>query len=136
MSTSIDGPYRILVVDDEALIREAFRAFLQKNGYFAIVCETLSRAKALLDEFMPHAVVVDGNLPDGPGLQFGADLKKSAKHKHIKVLAMAGDEIDVRLAEILKSQYDAILKKPFPMRDLLESLSRLLPRKEIAGAES
>jgi DNA-binding response OmpR family regulator len=135
MSTTIDGPYRVLVIDDEALLREAFRAFLQKNGYFTAIAGSVAHANALLDEFMPHAVVVDGNLPDGHGLQFAAEIRKSPKYRAIKIIAMAGDAAEVRLAEMLKSQYDLILRKPFPMKDLLESLGRLLPKKDFAGTE-
>ena len=135
MSTTIDGPFRVLIVDDESLLREAFRAFLQKNGYFAAVADTVARARAVLEEFMPHAVIVDGHLSDGPGLEFAAGIRKSERRRATKIIAMAGDATELRLAEMLKSQYDLILRKPFPMRDLLEALARLLPRKEVAGTE-
>jgi len=134
MSTTVDGPYRVLVVDDEALLRDAFKSYLQKHNFLVATSDSVEKAMPMLDEFMPHALIVDGNLPGAVGLTLAAHVRKSPRHKHVKIIAMSGDPDQERLASMLKSQYDLFLKKPFPMKDLIEAIGRLLPRKEPAGA--
>ncbi len=134
MPSTVDGPYRVLVVDDEVLLRNAFKSYLQKHNYLVATSDSVEKAMPLLDEFMPHALIVDGHLPGAVGLTLAAHVRTSATHKHVKIIAMSGDPVQERLAHMLKSQYDIFLSKPFPMKSLLEAIERLLPKKEPADA--
>lgn len=133
MSTSIEGPYRILVVEDEPFFRAFLRAMLEKNGYAVAEADTVKKGRALVDEFMPHAVILDGNLPDSPGLTLASQLRQILRYNHIRIVYMTGDPEMAELGDVLRSQYDAFIPKPFKMQLLLDRLERLLPRKEGAG---
>ncbi len=134
MGTS-QAVYRILVVDDSRTLRAAFGSYLETNGYLVSSVDSVERALPLLESFEPHAVLLDSVLPGAIGLTLAERIRKTDKLKHIKIVAMSGDDTMERLAGMVKSQYDVFLKKPFPMRQLLDTLARLLPKAETAGAE-
>ena len=127
--------YRILVVDDSRTLRTAFGSYLESNGYLVSSAESVEQALPLVESFEPHAVLVDSVLPGAIGLTLAEKIRKTDKLKHIKIIAMSGDDTMERLAGMVKSQYDVFLKKPFPMKELLDTLSRLLPRTQTAGAD-
>jgi DNA-binding NtrC family response regulator len=57
----------VLIVDDEAGIRELFRAAVQDHGYLADVAGTVADALKHLEEHRYRLVIVDWRLPDGDG---------------------------------------------------------------------
>src|SRR5262245_15887704 len=59
---------RILVVDDEKMIRWSLGEALRGWGFEPVEAETVSAALAAFDADPPAAVLLDINLPDGSGL--------------------------------------------------------------------
>jgi DNA-binding response OmpR family regulator len=57
----------ILIVDDEADLRDLFRKALQDVGYRADVASTAAEARELLEKHRYQLVIVDWRLPDGDG---------------------------------------------------------------------
>ena len=62
------GEKDILVVDDEAGVREVLTDVLRDNGYTVDLAATAAEAKTLLDEYRYGMVVADWRLPDGDGV--------------------------------------------------------------------
>jgi CheY-like chemotaxis protein len=61
---------RILVIDDEQVIRDLMREILERAGYETVAAETPERALALLDEEDVELIVSDIVMP---GLRFEHD---------------------------------------------------------------
>lgn len=61
--------FRLLVVDDEAGIREILSAILAQEGYEIQTAEDGVRALELMAQFRPHLVVTDLNMPRMSGLE-------------------------------------------------------------------
>lgn len=61
---------RILVIEDEAPIREMLCFLLQKNGYQPLEAENYDNAVACLTEPFPDLILLDWMLPGGSGIQF------------------------------------------------------------------
>ena len=57
----------VLVVDDEADVRDLFAHVLEDSGYSVDVAGTVAEAKRLLDQYRYGVVVADWRLPDGDG---------------------------------------------------------------------
>ena len=95
-------PLRILLVDDHAVTRAGYRAFIEGTDDLQLVAETGSgeRAVRLALEHLPDAVVMDLNLPDIGGIeairrlvQRRADVRVLAFSQHEEVVYVAQGEI-------------------------------------------
>ena len=69
-------PGKILVVDDEPLIRWTLSEALRGWGYEPVTAETAAGALTVFDAESPLAVLLDINLPDGSGLDVLRALKQ------------------------------------------------------------
>ncbi|EMR12446.1 two-component response regulator, partial [Methylophaga lonarensis MPL] len=71
MSQEASSPIRILLVDDHAIVREGYRALLQKQARLTVVAEAADGAEAyqLYRQHHPDIVVMDISLPGQSGLK-------------------------------------------------------------------
>ena len=68
-NTLKDQKQKILVVDDEKMIRWSLGEALRGWGYEPIQAETATAGMAAFDADQPAAILLDINLPDGSGLE-------------------------------------------------------------------
>ena len=63
---------RVLLVDDDALVRSLVGDLLQRHGFEVASCSDVTQARQLADEFDPDLAILDVNLGSGPtGVQLG-----------------------------------------------------------------
>jgi DNA-binding response OmpR family regulator len=127
---------RVLVVDDDAAIREALDRALRGEG-FAV--RTADGGRSGLREaaaFAPDAIVLDVAMPDLNGRAVCARLRAEGDRTPILILS-ARDEVDDRVAG-LQAGADDYLVKPFAFAELVARLRALLRRaaEERSVAES
>ena len=67
---------RILVVDDEEVIRDVLATLLEKEGYDVGVASTAGEALTLFEAEPYDVVLLDLMLPDRPGLDLLRDLRR------------------------------------------------------------
>ena len=119
---------RILVVDDDAAVREALRRALQLEGYEVELAgdgaETLDRLK--LDSVEPDALVLDVSMPRLDGLEVCRRLRRGGSRIPVLMLT-ARDEVADRVAG-LDAGADDYVVKPFALEELLARLRALLRR--------
>ena len=87
MST-LSVPHRILVVDDEAVIRELFLRVLQKEGYEVTTAEDGFDALLKLKNFSPAVIISDLNMPRMSGFEFLSVVRR--RFPNISVIANSG----------------------------------------------
>jgi DNA-binding response OmpR family regulator len=132
-----DAPL-ILVVDDEAPIREALERALRLEG-FAVECAPGGRtALEAVARRPPAAIVLDVTMPDMNGRAVCARLRADGIRTPIMILS-ARDEVEDRVAG-LQAGADDYLVKPFAVEELVARLQALLRRSagengEGAGAQ-
>ncbi|WP_027007532.1 response regulator transcription factor [Conexibacter woesei] len=117
---------RVLVVDDDAAIREALDRALRGEG-FAV--RTADGGRSGLREaaaFAPDAIVLDVAMPDLNGRAVCARLRAGGDRVPILILS-ARDEVDDRVAG-LQAGADDYLVKPFAFAELVARLRALLRR--------
>ena len=120
-----DAPL-ILVVDDEAPIREALERALRLEG-FAVECAPGGRtALEAVARRPPAAIVLDVTMPDMNGRAVCARLRADGIRTPIMILS-ARDEVDDRVAG-LQAGADDYLVKPFAVEELVARLQALLRR--------
>ncbi len=120
----------VLVVDDDAAIREALERALRIEG-FAV--STASGGRAALVQVArnpPAAIVLDVTMPDLGGRAVCARLRADGLRTPILILS-ARDEVEDRVAG-LQAGADDYLVKPFAVEELVARLRALLRR----GGES
>ncbi len=119
---------RILVVDDEAAVRDALRRALQLDGYEVVVASTGDEALARLErrEVDADALVLDVLMPGTDGLEVARRLRRAGSQLPILMLT-ARDEVDDRVAG-LDAGADDYVVKPFALEELLARVRALLRR--------
>ncbi len=114
----------ILVVEDEAPIRDGLRDCLRRAGYLVATASSIDAASPKLAT--ADLVVLDRRLPDGDGLQILRQLREGGGQTPVVVLSAMG-ETEQRIAGLLDGA-DDYLTKPFDVRELLARVQAVLTR--------
>ena len=109
---------RVLVVEDELLIRLALVDSLQSLGLQIIEAGTLAEAKEMLESNEVDCVMSDIGLPDGKATEFL--LSVFDQHPGVKVVLATGGLVP----DELEDRAISVLKKPFADSDIKRVLSR------------
>jgi len=116
----------ILLVEDDVLLRDAFRILLEAEGYRVTVAGTVATALAVSANEPPALVLLDLGLPDLPGLELARRLKAGSATAEVPIVALTGRTG----AEEERACFDAgcvhYVAKPIDPRKLLEQISDYL----------
>jgi DNA-binding response OmpR family regulator len=83
---------RVLIIDDERLVRELLRDLLARQGHQVVMAETGPRGLELFIDHKPDVTLLDVNLPQANGIEV---LKKiRASNPTAPVIMLTGDERD------------------------------------------
>jgi two-component system, NtrC family, response regulator AtoC len=107
---------KILVVDDEKMIRWSLGEALRGWGYEPIESESAGAALTAFDAEPPAAVLLDINLPDGSGL----DVLRKIRHRQpeaVVIMITANVLVDETIAALRGGAYDFI-GKPINLEEL------------------
>src|SRR5256714_15543615 len=104
-------PKRILIVDDEAMIRKAIHLALEKEGYEVVEAETGGGALRRIELNKPDLVLLDIMLPDVSGFDVCRDIRKAGLRVPSIILSANTEEID-RLVRLEVGGGDNVTK-PF-----------------------
>jgi DNA-binding response OmpR family regulator len=124
---------KLLVVEDEELIRESITEFLIEEGYICEVSATLSEASFKIDLYEYDLVLIDVTLPDGNGLTLVKRIKRLNPNTGIIVLS-ARNSLDDKVSG-LDSGADDYLTKPFHLSELNSRIKALLRRRWFKGSD-
>ncbi|MBO0799942.1 MAG: sigma-54-dependent Fis family transcriptional regulator [Blastocatellia bacterium] len=107
---------KILVVDDERMIRFTLKEALRGWGYEPIEAGTIADALAFFESERPAAVLLDINLPDGSGLDTLKEIK--SRQPHAVVIMITGNvQVEDTLSALRGGAYDFI-GKPINLNEL------------------
>ncbi len=116
---------RLLLVEDDALLRELVAHHLRAAGFEVIGAERASEAWERLPE--ADAVVLDWMLPDESGIAFLRRLRSRYGHS-LPVLMLTARAREAERVEGLESGADDYLVKPFGTAELVARVRSLLRR--------
>ena len=92
----------ILVVEDEAAIRDLLAANLQRAGYRVMTAGDVPQAEALVRESRPDLVLLDWVLPGIPGLTFARRLRGDQRTKDISIVLLSARELLARIKAVMR----------------------------------
>jgi len=117
----VNGQRKVLVIDDEAMIRKTVRLACEKEGYAVQEAENGTEAITKVDSFRPDIILLDLMLPDISGFDVCRDIRRAGTKVPILILSAKTEEIDVVVG--LEIGADDYVLKPFRPRELLARIA-------------
>ena len=118
---------KILVVDDEARIRELGEVALGSNpDYETLVAKDGKAAMAVCRKVHPDLVFLDVKMPGMDGFEVCRLLKKDPATADIKVVVLTAFAQHATMRQALEAGADDYMTKPFRPAQLLEKARKLL----------
>jgi two-component system, OmpR family, phosphate regulon response regulator OmpR len=121
-----DPEPHLLVVDDDARLRELLRRYLTDNGFRITTAADASEARSQLAGFAFDLVVLDVMMPGESGLELTRMLRGEGRIPVLLLTAMAEPEDRVNG---LEQGADDYLSKPFEPRELVLRIGNILQRR-------
>lgn len=115
---------KILIVDDERMVRWSLSEALKSWGYLPIEVATVSQTLETFNSEKPEAVLLDIDLPDGSGL----DVLREIKHQHpeaIVIMITGNVQVETTISALRGGAYDFI-SKPVHLEELKVSIRNAL----------
>lgn len=113
---------RLLIVDDQSLIREGLIALLSLQQDLEVVGEAVNgqEAIALADTAKPDVILMDLSMPVCDGVTATERIHK--KHPQIKIMVLTTFDDDVNIRQALSVGASAYILKNIPSRQLADSI--------------
>jgi DNA-binding response OmpR family regulator len=118
-------PPIVLIVEDEAALRDAVERHLSNQGFSVVSAGTIAGARAAVWEHQPDLLLLDVLLPDGSGYELCAELRTITTAPIIYLTALGQDRAVVRGLEAGGDDYIA---KPFSLEVLTARVNAQLRR--------
>ncbi len=120
----------ILIIEDEAAIREMIVFTLENEGYQVTGAENAQDAKQAIAVSSPDLMLVDWMLPGISGLELVRGFRRSAATRTVPIIMLTARSDENDRVDGLDSGADDYITKPFSTRELLSRISALLRRAE------
>ncbi|HEX2167564.1 MAG TPA: response regulator [Longimicrobiales bacterium] len=118
--------HTILLVEDDPLLRHAFRLLLEDAGYEVHEAGTAAQALDEAAARKPALVLLDLGLPDRPGLEVARHLTSQPETAGIRVVALTGRVGAHERDACFEAGCTHFFTKPIEPRELLRRLPELL----------
>jgi DNA-binding NtrC family response regulator len=126
IALNISHPLRVLVVDDELLIRWALREALEAQGYLVSEAADAAAARSAMAEggAAPDVVILDYRLPDSNDLDLLTSIRQSAPSAAVIMMTAYGTA-DMIAAALNLGAY-RVVSKPFEVYHLVDLVAAAL----------
>lgn len=121
---------KILIVEDEADLRESLKDILEMNGYQALAAENGREGLWIANSDKPDLIISDIMMPEMNGFQFLEMLQKNVELANIPFIFLSARGEDYNLREGMNLGADDYLTKPVKMNVLLEVITRRMAKVE------
>ena len=125
-SRSVVPGHRVLIVDDDAALREQLSAYLPRQGIDCSFVADSTEALSALAAQRPAVVLLDVQLPDMSGLALAAQI--AAMRPRPRIVLMSGYDDAVCAAKQSNIEVFAVIEKPVPLRTVARTLQQALQR--------
>jgi len=126
---------RVLIVDDEAPIREMIAVALEMAGYECMEAESANAAHALIVDNKPDMVLLDWMMPGTNGIEFARRLRKDEMTADVPIIMLTAKGEEDSKIKGLEAGVDDYITKPFSPRELVARLKAVLRRTTPKGIE-
>ena len=120
--------HKILIVEDEAPIREMIAFHLARAGYETLEAPDCRVARQLLADEQPDMAIIDWMLPDMSGLELTRLLKRDKANDDLTIIMLTARADEYDKVAGLESGADDYITKPFSPRELVARIQAVLRR--------
>jgi len=119
---------KILIIEDEAAIREMLGYALMKEGYEFLEAADAEEARPLLAEQPPDLILLDWMLPGMSGVDYARRLRNEPSTRDIPIVMLTARSEEADKIRGLDTGADDYITKPFSTRELLARIRAILRR--------
>ena len=117
----------ILIVDDEAAIRDMVRMALEIEGYQVSDASNAHQALKLLEQNDIDLILLDWMMPGVSGIDFAGRIRREGNHQ-IGIIMVTAKDDESDLIRGLDVGADDYIKKPFSTKELISRMNAVLRR--------
>lgn len=124
---------RILIVEDEASIRQMLQMTLQRAGFETAEAADVAEARARIANAWPDLILLDWMLPGLSGIDFMRELRDSDIARDIPIIMVSARGEDESRIRGLDLGCDDYIAKPFNPAELIARMRAVLRRTAVGG---
>ena len=118
---------KILVIDDDHMVRYALSRILQRSGYDVVTASDGKRGMMLVRQELPDVVITDIIMPEQEGIETISLLRHQYPQMKIIAISGGGRIRNIDFLEMARSLgADDVISKPFEAEELLGRLRRVM----------
>lgn len=115
---------KILIVEDNENVRQAYQLILQAEGYQTITAESGAEGLEMIQKHHPNLVLLDVGLPDINGFDVLSTLRQ--KNKELPVIMVTAYSSIKKVIEIMNLGISGYLVKPVTSERMIEKINEVL----------
>lgn len=102
----------ILIIEDDKKLNDGMKLALQTDHYLFTQCRKLSEARVFLKEQQADLVLLDVNLPDGNGIDFVYEIRKTSQ---VPIILITVNNMELDIVTGLSAGANDYITKPFSL---------------------
>ena len=122
--------FKILVVDDEMMLREMLKDIFSIAGYEVITAENGKEGLQKIEQEVPDFVILDGSMPVMDGFETLKEIRKNPRFINLPVMMFTALSGETEQIKGLNLGADDYITKPFKTTVLLSKVKNILERKK------
>lgn len=126
----------ILVIEDEASVRENLEEILEFKGFNVLSADNASRGFDLAVEKEPELIISDIMMPGMDGYEFLQKLRKSPKISNLPVIFLTAKTLTSSKIKGLEYGADDYITKPFNAKELIARVYNLIDMRKKIKADA
>jgi len=126
----------VLIVDDEAAIREMIAVALEMADYKCVEAANAQEAFIAIVDHRPDMILLDWMLPGTSGVELARRLRRNEATEDIPIIMLTAKAEEDNKIQGLEVGADDYITKPFSPRELVARLKAVLRRTTPSGIES
>ncbi|MBY5983470.1 phosphate regulon transcriptional regulator PhoB [Halomonas sp. DP5Y7-2] len=125
----------VLIVDDEAPIREMIAVALEMADYRVLEADNAQAAHAIIVDDQPDLLLLDWMMPGTSGIELARRLKREETTAELPIILLTAKGEEDNKIQGLEAGADDYITKPFSPRELVARLKAVLRRATPRGVE-
>ena len=126
MENKVTDSANILLVEDDHLLRNAFRLLLEDRGYRIVEAGLASEAIEMAKAATPDLILLDLGLPDAHGLDVARELRRHEATRIVPIVALTGRVGSAEKEACLRAGCTSYLTKPIEPKTLFTHIAEFL----------
>jgi diguanylate cyclase (GGDEF)-like protein len=119
---------RILIVEDDTVVRRLMYDFLSRSGYEAITASSAEEAEDLLKKEKIHIILTDVRLPGTDGITFTKNIKKQY---NLDVIITTGYSSEYFYEDAINNGASDLIFKPIRLNELMLRINRVIRERSL-----